>query len=76
MGHDRLYTTIVVPTDEAASYCTKGNTQADVNGPGTYNPELFRLKIPQVSPSSLWSMHSGILKQAFSPSFLCGVNRV
>ncbi|XP_073388005.1 uncharacterized protein [Physcomitrium patens] len=48
MGHDRLYTTIVVPTDEAASYCTKGNTQADVNGPGTYNPELFRLKIPQV----------------------------
>lgn len=49
MGHGRLYTTTVVPRDEAASYGARGSPDAEVGDPGTYNPEFFRLNIPQVS---------------------------
>ncbi|XP_024378444.1 uncharacterized protein [Physcomitrium patens] len=48
MGHGRFYTTVVVPSDEAASYGARGSPNAQINDPGTYNPELFRLNLPQV----------------------------
>lgn len=48
MGNDRLYTTTVVPTEEAASYGARGSPDAEVSDPGAYNPKLYRLNIPQV----------------------------
>jgi hypothetical protein len=57
MGHGRLYTTIVVPRDEAASYGARGSPGARVDDPGTYNPELFRLSLPQVTLSVLLPEH-------------------
>lgn len=57
MGHGRLYTTIVVPRDEAASYGARGSPGARVDDPGTYNPELFRLSLPQVPLSLLLPEH-------------------
>jgi len=48
LGNRRLYTTIVVPRDEAASYGAKGSPMTNVDDPGTYNPDLFRLRVPQV----------------------------
>jgi hypothetical protein len=52
LGNDRLYTTIVVPQDEAASYGARGSPGAEVGDPGMYNPEFFRLNIPQVEGGS------------------------
>ena len=49
MGHGRFYTTTVVPRDEAAGYGARGSPKAEVGDPGAYNPEFFRLNIPQVS---------------------------
>lgn len=57
LGHGRLYTTIVVPRDEAASYGARGSPGARVDDPGTYNPELFRLSLPQVPLSVLLPEH-------------------
>jgi len=57
MGHGRFYTTIVVPRDEAAGYGARGSPNAEIGDPGTYNPEFFRLNIPQVGSSpSLYMM--------------------
>ncbi|KAG0629908.1 hypothetical protein M758_1G138400 [Ceratodon purpureus] len=52
MGHGRFYTTTVVPKDEAASYGARGSPKSEVGDPGTYNPEFFRLNIPQVEGGS------------------------
>lgn len=56
LGDGRLYATLVIPKDEAASYGVKGSTESGAEDPGTYNPELFRLFFPQVRllPSSIF----------------------
>ncbi|KAG6549238.1 hypothetical protein Mapa_009224 [Marchantia paleacea] len=56
LGDGRLYATLVIPKDEAASYGAKGSTESGAEDPGTYNPELFRLFFPQVRAGSRLSV--------------------
>ncbi|KAL2630894.1 hypothetical protein R1flu_015580 [Riccia fluitans] len=56
LGDGRLYATLVIPTDEAASYGAKGSTESGAEDAGTYNPELFRLFCPQVRAGSRLSI--------------------
>lgn len=51
LGGDRVYTTALVPKDEASNYGARGSASAKVDDFQAYNPELFRLTIPQVSAS-------------------------
>jgi hypothetical protein len=48
MGGGRMYATLVVPKDEAAGYGAQGSKDAIPQDNTKYNPELFRLTIPQV----------------------------
>ncbi|KAL3688709.1 hypothetical protein R1sor_015018 [Riccia sorocarpa] len=56
LGDGRLYATLVIPKEEAASYGAKGSTDTGAENPGTYNPELFRLFCPQVLAGSRLSI--------------------
>ena len=48
MGGGRMYATLVIPKDEAAGYGAQGSKDAIPQDSTKYNPELFRLTIPQV----------------------------
>ncbi|GBG76153.1 hypothetical protein CBR_g21902 [Chara braunii] len=56
MGEGRMYTTLVIPKDEAASYGAGGSVNAGLEEVGSYNPELFRLTVGQVFGGSKLSV--------------------